>query len=41
MLYAGARELMRRESEAGKLLEVSEAEEVETLEKDGKLGGEQ
>ncbi|GAB7361746.1 hypothetical protein MBLNU230_g1792t1 [Neophaeotheca triangularis] len=32
MLYAGAKELMRNQSEVGRIIEVSEAEEVEELE---------
>ena len=39
MLYAGARELMRRESEAGRLIEITEAEEMEEMEE--KLGSEE
>lgn len=32
MLYAGAKELMRNQSEAGRVLEVESAEEVEGIE---------
>lgn len=39
MLYAGAKELMRNTAEVGKVIELSEAEELESLEK--KLVGEQ
>ena len=39
MLYAGAKELMRNTAEVGRVIELSEAEELETIEK--KLGGEQ
>ena len=38
MLYAGAKELMRNTAEAGRVLEMTEAEELETIET--KLGGE-
>ena len=38
MLYAGAKELMRNTAEAGRVLEMAEAEEFETIET--KLGGE-
>lgn len=33
MLYAGAKELMRNQSEAGRIVEVDTAEEVEDMEK--------
>lgn len=33
MLYAGAKELFRNQSEAGRIVEISEAEEVEGIEK--------
>lgn len=39
MLYAGAKELMKNTAEAGKIIELSEAEDLETLEE--KLKGEQ
>lgn len=39
MLYAGAKELMRDTAEVGRVIEFSEAEELESIEK--KLGGEQ
>jgi len=39
MLYAGAKELMKNIAEAGKIIELSEAEDLETIEK--KLKGEQ
>ncbi|KAL2058371.1 hypothetical protein ABVK25_001099 [Lepraria finkii] len=39
MLYAGAKELMRNTAEAGKVIELSDAEDLETIEE--KLGGEQ
>lgn len=39
MLYAGAKELMRNTAEVGRVVELSEAEELESLEK--KLVGEQ
>lgn len=32
MLYAGAKELMRNQSEAGRMIEIDAAEEVETIE---------
>jgi hypothetical protein len=32
MLYAGAKELMRNQSEAGRIIEIEAAEEVETIE---------
>jgi len=38
MLYAGAKELMRNQSEAGRILEIADAEEVESIEE--KLQGE-
>jgi len=38
MLYAGAKELMRNQSEAGRILEIGDAEEVESIEE--KLQGE-
>ena len=37
MLYAGAKELMRNTAETGKVLEISEAEDLEGIEE--KLGG--
>lgn len=37
MLYAGAKELMRNTAEVGKVIEILEAEELETIE--AKLGG--
>ncbi|KAL8733414.1 MAG: hypothetical protein Q9181_003599 [Wetmoreana brouardii] len=37
MLYAGAKELMRNTAEVGKVIEISEAEELESIE--AKLGG--
>lgn len=39
MLYAGAKELMRNTAEAGKVIEMAEAEDLEKIEE--KLGGEQ
>ena len=39
MLYAGAKELMRNTAEVGRVIEISEAEELEKIEE--KLGGEQ
>ena len=38
MLYAGAKELMRSQSEAGKLIEMDHAEDLEEIE--AKLKGE-
>lgn len=38
MLYAGAKELMRNQSEAGRVIEIDSAEEVESIEE--KLQGE-
>jgi len=38
MLYAGAKELMRNQSEAGRIIEIDSVEEVETIEQ--KLQGE-
>ena len=38
MLYAGAKELMRNTAETGKVIEMAEAEDLETIEE--KLGGE-
>lgn len=38
MLYAGAKELMRNQSEAGRVIEIDAAEEVESIEE--KLQGE-
>jgi hypothetical protein len=38
MLYAGAKELMRNQAEAGRIIEIDAAEEVETIEE--KLQGE-
>jgi len=32
MLYAGAKELLRREAETGRLIEIQDAEEVEGVE---------
>lgn len=37
MLYAGAKELMRNTAEVGKVIEITEAEDLETIE--DKLGG--
>lgn len=37
MLYAGAKELMRNTAEVGKVIEIAEAEELETIAE--KLGG--
>ena len=39
MLYAGAKELMRNTAEAGRVIELADAEDLETIEE--KLGGEQ
>ncbi|KAK4692502.1 hypothetical protein P7C71_g4720, partial [Lecanoromycetidae sp. Uapishka_2] len=39
MLYAGAKELMKNTAEAGKIIELSDAEDLETIEE--KLKGEQ
>ncbi len=39
MLYAGAKELMRKTAETGKVIEMAEAEDLEKIEE--KLGGEQ
>ena len=39
MLYAGAKELMRNTAEVGRVIEIQEAEDLETIEE--KLGGEQ
>lgn len=39
MLYAGAKELMRNTAEAGRVIELTDAEDLETIEE--KLGGEQ
>jgi hypothetical protein len=39
MLYAGGKELMKNTAEAGKVVELSDAEDLETIEE--KLGGEQ
>ena len=39
MLYAGAKELMRSTAEVGRVIEISEAEDLENIEE--KLGGEQ
>ncbi|KAL9636322.1 MAG: hypothetical protein Q9164_002890 [Protoblastenia rupestris] len=39
MLYAGAKELMRNTAEVGKVVEMQDAEDLETIEE--KLGGEQ
>lgn len=38
MLYAGAKELLRNQSEAGRIVELDSAEELETIEE--KLKGE-
>lgn len=38
MLYAGAKELMRNTAEVGRVIELSEAEELASIE--SKLGGE-
>ena len=38
MLYAGAKELMRNTAEVGKIIELSEPEDLESIEV--KLGGE-
>ena len=38
MLYAGAKELMRNTAEAGRVIELTDAEDLETIEE--KLGGE-
>ena len=37
MLYAGAKELMRNTAEVGKVIEIAETEELDTIE--DKLGG--
>lgn len=37
MLYAGAKELMRNTAEVGRVIEIAEVEELETIEE--KLGG--
>lgn len=37
MLYAGAKELMRNTAEVGKVIEIADTEELESIE--GKLGG--
>ena len=39
MLYAGAKELMRNTAEVGKVIEMAEAEDLESVEE--KLSGEQ
>ena len=39
MMYASAKELMRNTAEVGRVIEVSEAEDLEDIEE--KLGGEQ
>lgn len=39
MLYAGAKELMRNTAEVGRVIEISEAEDLESIEQ--KLGGQQ
>lgn len=39
MLYAGAKELMRNTAEVGRVIEILEAEDLESIEE--KLGGEQ
>ena len=38
MLYAGAKELMRNTAEVGRVVELAEPEDLETIE--AKLGGE-
>lgn len=38
MLYAGAKELMRNTAEAGRVIEITEGEDLESIEE--KLGGE-
>ena len=38
MVYAGAKELMRNTAEVGKVIEISDAEDLESIEE--KLGGE-
>ena len=38
MLYAGAKELMRNTAEVGRVIEMSEPEDLESIE--AKLGGE-
>lgn len=37
MLYAGAKELMRNTAEAGRVIEITEVEDLESIE--SKLGG--
>lgn len=37
MLYAGAKELMRETAEVGRVIEITEAEDLESIE--SKLGG--
>ena len=37
MLYAGAKELMRNTAEAGRVIEIQDVEDLETIEKS--LGG--
>lgn len=39
MLYAGAKELMRNTAEAGRVIEIVDTEDLESIEE--KLGGEQ
>ena len=39
MLYAGAKELMRNTAEAGRVIEMTDPEDLELIEE--KLGGEQ
>lgn len=39
MIYAGAKELMRNTAEAGKIIEISEVEDLEAIEE--KLKGEE
>ena len=39
MLYAGAKELMRNTAEAGRVIEMTDVEDLETIEET--LGGEQ
>ena len=40
MMYAGAKELMRNTSEVGRVIEVSDAEELESIVKESLGGGE-
>lgn len=39
MLYAGAKELMRKEAETGRVIDIEDAEDIETI--DQKLKGEE